>query len=154
MDTEKILQSIAALDSTAQARGKADRPAVQVAADKLVSVMERLRDGEEFAFDMLLDHTAVDWVDQGCFELVYNLYSTRYGHYAMVTAMVPRDNPVAPSLSGVWAAAQHQERECYDLMGVLYDGHPDLRRVFLEDDWKGHPLRKDYQDDYMLELPK
>ena len=65
-----------------------------------------------------------------------------------------RDAPVAPTVSRSWPAAEWQEREAYDLMGILYDEHPDLRRLFLEDDWQGFPLRKDYRDPDMLEFPK
>jgi NADH-quinone oxidoreductase subunit C len=72
----------------------------------------------------------------------------------MVSVSVPRANPVAPTVSTIWEIAQWQEREVYDLFGVRYEGHPDLRRLFLDDNWQGHPLRKDYQDDDMLELPK
>jgi NADH-quinone oxidoreductase subunit C len=63
---------------------------------------------------------------------------------------VPRDAAVVPSLASVWPIAEWQEREVYDLMGILYADHPDLRRLFLDDDWQGFPLRKDYEDDYIL----
>ena len=116
--------------------------------------MERLRDEPAAAFDLLLDHTVIDWLERGLFELVYNLYSTRHGHYLMVSTLVPRDNPIAPTVSNVWPIAHWQEREVYDMFGVQYDGHTDLRRVFLDDDWQGFPLRKDYSDPDMLELPK
>ncbi len=192
-----------ALESGLTKRDKSDRPAVQAPADRLLPLMKRLREEPAFAFDMLLDHTAVDWIEQGRFELVYQLYSSVHGHYLMVVTSVPRDNPVTPSVCGVWQGAHWLEREVFDLMGVLYDEHPDLRRVFLDDDFathsqsprvqggaclegdgtatasnkthsqsprvpgpsgleggstanasNGHPLRKDYKDDDMLELPK
>ena len=72
----------------------------------------------------------------------------------MISASVPRDNPVLPTVCGVWPIAQWQEREVYDLFGILYEGHPDLRRLFLEDDWVGFPLRKDYKDDHLLVKPE
>ncbi len=71
-----------------------------------------------------------------------------------MTCRVPRGEPVAPTVSALWPIALWQEREAFDLMGVLYDDHPDLRRLFLEDDWVGYPLRKDYKDDYMLRDPR
>jgi NADH-quinone oxidoreductase subunit C len=154
MDGEILLQTISSLEPTAQKREKSDRPAVQVAPDKLLRLMQALRRDERLSFDMLLDHTAIDWLAEGRFELVYNLYSMKHGHYLMVSTSVPREKPVVPTVSGIWQGAHWQEREVYDLFGVLYDEHPDLRRLFMEDDWQGHPLRKDYQDDYMLELPK
>lgn len=154
MDGQKLIETILAMESAAQPREKADRPAVQVPIERLLPLMQRLRDDAALAFDMLLDHTAIDWIDRGVFELVYNLYSTTHGHYLMVTTMVPREKPVAPTMSNLWLIAHWQEREAYDLMGIQYDEHPDLRRLFLEDDWQGFPLRKDYKDDHMLELPK
>jgi len=143
-----------ALEPAAAKREKADRPAVQVPPDKLAALALRLRDEPALAFDLLLDHTAIDWIAENRFELVYVLYSTVHGHYLMLTTSVPRETPVVPTLSAVWPIAHWQEREVYDLMGVQYDDHPDLRRLFLEDEWQGHPLRKDYKDDYMLGLPK
>lgn len=154
MDSEALVQAVIGLDGGVQKREKCDRPAVQVPADRLLRLMTRLRDEPALAFDMLMDHAAIDWIEQGRFELTYDLYSTVHGHHLMVAVQVPRDNPVAPSVSGVWAGAQWQEREVFDLMGILYSDHPDLRRVFLDDDWQGYPLRKDYKDDSMLELPK
>jgi NADH-quinone oxidoreductase subunit C len=142
------------LEPTAARREKADRPAVQVPPEKLAALALALRDEPALAFDLLLDHTAIDWIAENRFELVYVLYSTVHGHYLMLTTSVPREKPVVPTLSAVWPIAHWQEREVYDLMGVQYDDHPDLRRLFLEDEWQGHPLRKDYKDDYMLGLPK
>lgn len=154
MDGEALVQAVIGFGLGAEKREKADRPAVRVPADTLAAAMTRLRDDETLAFDMLLDHTAIDWLAAGTFELIYNLYSTVHGHYLMVSATVPRARPVVPTVSGLWDAAHWQEREVFDLLGVEYDGHPDLRRLFLEDDWQGFPLRKDYTDEDMLRLPK
>ncbi len=149
-----IATLISDVEPSAKAREKSDRPAVVAPVEKLLPLMERLRADERFSFDMLVDHTAIDWVAEGRFELVYQLFSTLPGHSLRVTTSVPRNNPVAPTVCGLWETAQWQEREVFDLFGVLYDNHPDLRRLFLEDDWQGHPLRKDYQDDSMIPLPK
>jgi len=154
MDGEALNQAVAALEPAATKREKADRPAVHVPPEKLAALALRLRDEPALAFDLLLDHTAIDWIAENRFELVYVLYSTVHGHYLVLTTTVPRATPVSPTLSTVWPIAHWQEREVFDLMGVQYDNHPDLRRLFLEDEWQGHPLRKDYKDDYMLGLPK
>ena len=154
MDGEALTQAVIALEPTAARREKADRPAVQVPPEKLAALALALRDEPALAFDLLLDHTAVDWLAENRFELVYILYSTVHGHYLMLTTSVPRGAPVVPTLSAVWPIAHWQEREVLDLMGIEYDNHPDLRRLFLEDEWQGHPLRKDYKDDHMLGLPK
>ncbi len=154
MDGDALVQAVTGLAPGIEKREKINRPAVRVPLERLATLAARLRDDPALAFDMLMDHTAVDCIAEQRFELIYHLYSTSHGHALTVTAYVPRQSPVAPTLSRVWPTAEWQEREVYDLMGVLYDEHPDLRRLFLEDDWKGFPLRKDYQDTDMLELPK
>lgn len=154
MDGEALHQAVVALEPSATKREKADRPAVHVPPEKLAALALRLRDEPALAFDMLLDHTAIDWIAQEKFELLYILYSTVHGHYLVLTTTVPRAAAVSPTLAAVWPIAHWQEREVFDLMGVRYDDHPDLRRLFLEDEWQGHPLRKDYKDDHMLGLPK
>lgn len=130
-----------------------DMPAVAVDAARLGAFMQQLRDEAALRFDLLITHTAVDWPEAGKFEIIYILYSSEFGWRLMVSSMIPREAPVAPTVSHLWTIALWQEREVYDLFGILYDNHPDLRRLFLEDDWQGHPLRKDYQDEYMLPRP-
>ena len=154
MDSEELLEIAERIESGAQKREKCDRPAVHVPVDKLLNAMRRLYTYQWLSFDMLITHTVIDWPAENRFELVYVLYSTVHGHSLIVTSSVPRVNPVAPTVSGIWRTAEWQEREAYDLFGILYDEHPDLRRVFLEDDWEGFPLRKDYTDPYMLERPQ
>lgn len=152
MDRETIEQAVIALEPAANRYQKADRAAVEAPVGKLFELLRHLRDDARFAFDMLLDHTAIDRLQEGRFELVYTLYSTTHGTSLLVVCTIPRENPVAPTVEPLWAAAHWQEREVFDLFGILYDGHSDLRRLFLEDDWQGYPLRKDYKDDDMLEF--
>jgi NADH-quinone oxidoreductase subunit C len=154
MDSEELLEVVERIESGAKKREKCDRPAVHVPVDRLLSAMRRLHTYQWLSFDFLITHTAIDWPSENRFELVYLLYSTVHGHSLMVSTSVPRNNPIAPTVSGIWPTAEWQEREAYDLFGILYDEHPDLRRVFLEDDWEGFPLRKDYTDPYMLERPQ
>lgn len=153
MNAESLLETVLALEVKARPREKCDRAAVIVESEVLVGFMRRLREEPSLAFDMLYTHTAIDWVAEGRFELIYQLYSLSHNHSLMVSTLIPRDRPVAPSVCSVFRIAEWQEREVYDLFGVLYEGHPDLRRLFLEDDWEGFPLRKDYKDDFMLERP-
>lgn len=151
MGTEELEQLVITLEPRCRKRQSADRAAVIAPVAELDSLMRKLRDEHLLSFDLLLDHTAIDHIQEGRFELVYLLYSTRHGHHLMVTCDVDRANPVVPTVSEVWPIAHWQEREVFDLFGIGYDGHLDLRRVFLEDDWKGYPLRKDYTDPDMLE---
>ncbi len=154
MDSERLLTLIESLHPAVTRRAQTDRPAVTVHVNEMLEVMRTVRDHPELHFDLLLTHTAVDYPDDNRFELLYVLYSTEHGSNLLVATNVERGHPVAPSVCTLWPIAEWQERESYDLMGVLYDEHPDLRRIFLEDDWVGFPLRKDYVDPDMLELPK
>jgi NADH:ubiquinone oxidoreductase subunit C len=78
--------------------------------------------------------------------MVYHLSSTVHRHTLVVKIKLPRENPVIPTVSDIWRTAEFHEREAYDLMGVVFTNHPDLRRLFMTDDWQGWPLRKDYED--------
>jgi NADH-quinone oxidoreductase subunit C len=153
MDAASLLAAVLALDADVRPKEKADRPAVTVPRAKLSRLMLRLRNHPQLAFDMLCAHTAVDWPAENRIELFYYLYSTSHRHYALVCADVPRERPEIETVSTVWRIAEWQEREVYDMFGVLYASHPDLRRLLLSDDWEGFPLRKDYKDDFMLEKP-
>jgi NADH-quinone oxidoreductase subunit C len=108
-------------------------------------------DVKELGFDRFGMVTAVDFGDD--FELVYRLQSARFGVGLFLKTEVPRDEAVIETLTDLWPAANWQEREVYDLFGIEFRGHPDLRRILLPDDWKGHPLRKDYEDDRMVRRP-
>lgn len=117
--------------------------AAVIDARRLVEVSTWLRDEPELRFEFLSSVTAVDRLEY--FEVVYHLTSIRLN--MMTTLKVrthDRDNPAVPSVTPVWPGANLQEREAYDLMGIHFEGHPDLRRIFLWDGFAGHPLRKDY----------
>jgi NADH-quinone oxidoreductase subunit C len=88
--------------------------------------------------------SAVDWKDR--FEVVYHISSYRYNLLVQMTAQIPRDDPQVDSVAKIWGGANWHEREAWDLMGIKFIDHPDLRRVLLPDDWVGHPLRKDYKE--------
>lgn len=154
MTGEDIVSAISSIEPGAKSREKCLMPSVVVPIEVLPGFMRAMHDDSKLSFDMLCTHTAVDWLSENRFELVYVLYSTKHRHYVTVCTSVPRDKPEAPSVCAIWRIAEWQEREVYDLMGVLYSGHPDLRRMFLADDWQGFPLRKDYKDDFMLGLPE
>lgn len=107
----------------------------------LLSAATFLRDTHHF--DLLLSCSGVDWKDR--LESVYHVYSTQTHQY--VVLKVTAENEHSPSLVPVWPAADWHERESYDLLGIQYDGHPNLVRILMPDDWLGHPLRKDYKLD-------
>jgi len=151
MEDAQLIEAVIALQPGVTAMTEeTDCATVVVGADALLPLMQALRDTPSLAFNQLVDHTSVDWLKEDRFELIYHLYSLEYGHTLRVSCSLPRAEPVVPTLSGVWPIAEWQEREVYDLMGILYADHPDLRRLFLDDDWQGYPLRKDYEDSYIL----
>ncbi len=115
----------------------------EVQADRLLVVCTYLRDDPELSFSFLAALTAVDWLDR--FEVVYHLQSIRHNRLTVLKVETDdRENPYVPSVVPVWRGANLQEREAYDLMGIRFAGHPDLRRVFLWEGFAGHPLRKDW----------
>ncbi len=113
-----------------------------VQVEHLLEFARTMRD--DFGFDYLSMVTAVDYLAEGVLEVVYYAYKTIGGGALVFKARVPRDNAVVPSLVGLYPGADFQEREVWDLMGVRFEGHPDLRRILLPETWEGHPLRKDY----------
>jgi NADH-quinone oxidoreductase subunit C len=127
-----------------------DMALLTVEREQLVDICKKLRHDAPFHFDYLMSVTAVDRPEDNIFELVYHLYAMGHRCAVCVKTTVPRDNPIVPSVSEIWPAADWHERETYDLFGVLFAGHKDLRRILLPDEWEGFPLRKDYQDDFML----
>ncbi len=131
--------------------------------DRIVELLTYLRDDPAYDFDYLECLSGVDYPDapmagpsappegeeaeKGTIHVVYHLRSYDKKHRAVVKVSLPRSDPRVSTVSTVWSAANWQERECFDLLGVLFTGHPDLRRIMLPDDWIGHPLRKDYQEE-------
>jgi NADH-quinone oxidoreductase subunit C len=115
---------------------------VRLAPDALVEACRWLRDDPRTKFEQCHDVTAIDWIDH--FEVVVHLYSLSRKHACCVKVKTPsREDATCPSITSVWPAADWHERETWDLLGVKFTGHPDLRRILLPEDWQGHPLRKD-----------
>jgi NADH-quinone oxidoreductase subunit C len=121
-------------------------PFLRVRPGDIVEVARRLRDDPDLACDFLQNLTAVDWLKTETFEVVYHLFSYRHRHEIALKTQVPRALPRLPSVASLWRNADWLEREQYDLLGVVFEGHPDLRRLMLPDDWVGHPMRKDYRE--------
>ena len=120
------------------------QPAITLQKDAIASVGEFLKSDDGGAYVFLTDETAVDYPKrEKRFEIVYHLYSFKRNDRLRLKVLVG-ENEMAPSVVGVWPVANWLEREIFDMFGVLFDGHPDLKRILLPDDWTGHPLRKDY----------
>jgi len=119
-------------------------PYIVLAPVRLVEICKVLRDDERLQFDYMMCQSGVDY-NNGTLGSIYHLNSMTLGHKIVLRVVVQRENPVVPSVVSIWAAANWMERETYDLVGIVYEGHPDLRRILLPYDWEGHPLRKDYK---------
>lgn len=121
-------------------------PHAVVKAEGLTAVAAFLKTQPRLRFDLLRCISAIDWPARNSIELAYDLISTSLGHAFAVKVVLDRADPRVESVSGLWPAAEWHEREAFDLMGVVFLHHPDLRRILMPEDWPGHPLRKDYQD--------
>jgi NADH-quinone oxidoreductase subunit D/NADH-quinone oxidoreductase subunit C/D len=126
---------------------------VVVAADKLVEVGQSMRD--DLGYNLLTSVSYVDYLADGFFEVVYHAYNTRTGGPALTfKARTSRDNAALPSLTGIWPSADFQEREAWDLMGIRFTGHPNLKRILTWEGFEGHPLRKDWTEPFYEEDSK
>lgn len=147
MDAAAILTALqAAVPGVAyQVEPSLDRLTIDVPREGLVETARALRDTPGLEFAVLTEVTAVDWwPSEPRFVVVYHLLAPRPLHQLRLKVALPADDPHVPTLLHVWPSANWLEREVWDLFGVVFDGHPDLRRLMMPEDWEGHPLRKDY----------
>ncbi len=134
------------------------QPFLVIPTDHLARVCVFLHQDERLYFDYLENLTGVDYPDNNQVGVVYHIQSIVHAHRLVlktVAARLPKDAdtpayiPIIPSVMHIWRAAEWHEREAYDLLGICFEGHTDLRRILLPEDWEGHPLRKDYtQQEY------
>jgi NADH-quinone oxidoreductase subunit C len=114
--------------------------------EKIVYVCNQLNKHTDLYFDSLSCLTALDnGKEAGTMEVVYNLYSIPFNHHLMLRVVLPRENPEVESVTSIWRTANWHEREAFDMYGINFKNHPDLRRILMPADWEGFPLRKDYQ---------
>jgi NADH-quinone oxidoreductase subunit C len=122
-----------------------DEVTVVVPPEEVLASLEYLRSDADLAFGFLSDLSASDWPQSvPRFWVAYHLYSIRHRHRLRLKAGLPDEAPRIPTVTGLYPTADWLEREVFDFFGVVFDGHPDLRRIIMPDDWNGHPLRKDY----------
>jgi NADH-quinone oxidoreductase subunit C len=119
--------------------------ALIISSEHIFRVCELLHSNEKTYFDSLSSLTALDnGEEKNSVEVIYNLYSIPYDLHLMLKVLLDRTKPEVESVTDIWKTADWHEREAYDLIGMKFKNHPDLRRILLPDDWEGHPLRKDY----------
>jgi NADH-quinone oxidoreductase subunit C len=122
-----------------------DQVSVTVRKNRIVDLCRYLHNEPDLYFDFLSDLCGVDYLERRPrFEVVYNLYSIKHRHRIRLKAVIPGEDPNIDSVTPVWTGADWHEREAYDMFGISFKGHPDLRRILMPEDWEGYPLRKDY----------
>ena len=128
------------------------QPYLTISSSRLVELCQFLRDDDRLFFDLLACLTAIDnGPASDTIDVIYNLTSIPYAHDLMLKVVIPRNTqqtvlPSVPSVAHIWRTADWHEREAFDLVGIHFENHPDLRRILLPADWLGHPLRTDYQE--------
>lgn len=144
IDRQKLVGELnAKLGNCAEVFEDNTNQSILVKPEKTVEVMQELNQNSNYDFKILVNLTSVDYPEN--FTVVYHLNSLTYLHKLTVKVQLDKANPQLPSITSVWKAADVQEREVYDLMGIVFTGHPNLKRILLADDFVGHPLRKDFK---------
>lgn len=140
--TAQFTETVLAFDNET-----AGDPSIHISPEAIAEVCEYLAETDALAFDSLMCLSGVDLnANDEDFAVVYHLYAMKHRHSVVLKATVPKTDPHLPSVSHIWKTADWHEREAYDLYGILFEGHNDLRRILLPDDWEGYPLRKDYKE--------
>lgn len=120
---------------------------ILIAPEATADIARYLAEDSEMAFDSLMCLSGVDLgVKEESLELVYHLFSMTHRHTIVLKTILPKEDPHIPSVEHIWKTANWHEREAYDLYGITFEGHSDLRRILMPEDWDGYPLRKDYKD--------
>jgi NADH-quinone oxidoreductase subunit C len=146
MIPEKVVSVIESLPGVIAVKVELGDVVAQVAKEGMLEFFTQLKTHVDLRCNLLLSVTAVDWLDarDDRFEVVYHLRSLVTGAFVRVKLAVSEDEPVVTSVGSLWHSALFMEREVWDMFGIEFQGHPDLRRVLMYEEFKGHPLRKDY----------
>ncbi len=146
MDSEKLKEKILTLVPEAQLEENKQFPTFLIPSGKFKSLTAKLKEDKDLDFDYLFCLTGVDWGTE--LGVVYHLTSTSLNHSLELKVKTEnRETPEFDTVADLWKTAEFFEREVWDLFGIRFTGHPDMRRIFLEEDWVGFPMRKDYTDE-------
>jgi len=146
LDFLQLVELLKEVASEIQVDEKSSPKAIIVPSTDIKKVCKELYQNSSTYFDMLSCLTGIDnGTAAGTMEVVYNLYSIPFNHHLMIKVILPRENPEVDSISSIWRGADWYEREAFDMYGIKFIGHPDLRRILMPADWEGFPLRKDYK---------
>lgn len=150
-DIQQQLMDMFATDSIIIVNEKSTQPILQIPVGLLISTCQFLHTDEQLFFDFLACIIGIDnGPEKGSVEIIYHLTSIPYQRNLVLKIVIPRQTsdqlPSVPSVSSIWQTANWHERETFDLIGIYFENHPDLRRILLPKDWEGYPLRKDYKE--------
>jgi NADH-quinone oxidoreductase subunit C len=157
---EKVLERLKAkfADTILEANEFRSELTIVIPKEKIVEVCKFLKDDHELSFDLLADLCGIDMnTSVKRFGVIYNLYSFTHKNRIRLKTFTEEENPKVPTVTGVWGTANWHERETFDMFGIIFEGHPDLRRMYMPDEFEYHPLRKDFPLMGIrgsLELPK
>lgn len=145
MDNEGLKEFIQKIEPESEIVSGLQFLQATVPSDKSLALLSELHSNPKTSFDFLFCLTAADWPQH--MEVIYHLKSTQHQHIVVVKSKInTRENPETETVCHLWRTAEFHEREVFDLYGIVFKNHPDLRRLLLTDDWVGYPLRKDYSD--------
>lgn len=144
MENEALLNSLKEAFPESECTQGFDWPELNIEAGQLLDTLTRLKNDAAWQFDYLFCETCIDWKTH--FTMVYHLSATTHRHNMVLKAKVNRDDPKIESACALYKTAELLEREVFDLFGIEFQNHPDLRRLLLTPEWVGYPLRKDYED--------
>ena len=119
-------------------------PTVLIKSQGLAEIFTYLKETESLQFDSMMNLAGHDPAPEREFEVIYHMYSNSLNHYITLKTTANREQPKVDSVANIYRTADWHEREAYDLYGIIFQGHPDLKRILMEEDWEGYPLRKDY----------
>ena len=142
LDINKVLATLAQYGEAIELIGEGAQAALLVKPERMLEVLELLKTNEFYQFNMLRNLTAVDYLEY--MEIVYHLYSLPLRHAITIKVRCTMETLTVPSVTKLWPSANFQEREIYDLLGVNFTDHPDLRRILMPEEFTEHPLRKTY----------
>lgn len=150
-ELKALISEAAGAEAIREENPQAPQPFLVIQTDRIAQVCQELFSNPKTYFDYLSCLTGMDnGPEAGTVEVIYHLYSIPYDHHLVLKVVTERlapagDLPQVPSVAQIWRSADWHEREAYDLVGIRFTGHPDLRRILCANDWPGHPLRKDYE---------
>jgi NADH-quinone oxidoreductase subunit C len=146
MELEKLRERLLSLVPETEFEENKQFLTAVIPSGKLHTLAQNLKEEEETSFDYLFCLTGVDMTKY--LMVVYHITSTKFGHSVVLKVKTSdRENPVFDTVCDIWRTAEFHEREVFDLLGIRFNNHPDMRRIFLDENWKGYPLRKDYKDE-------